>query len=124
MNTDKNINRKKYNFQGLNLEMKQRTLAVRKDTQLFLYNFLQYAKSFESDDNTSMYIAASTYFSDEEKLKELFSKTLNGDIDKISYDVDDDTKYLELITFAVNLFTDFFSPTLVSQKATSKKSKN
>lgn len=139
---DKNVNRKKYTFQGLEFEMKIRSLDIRKQTLLFLNDFLTYSKQF-GEGNDQLLIAAMTYFSDETKLKELFNMTLESpndvytedpntkirtytykEVDKISYDADEDEKFLELLNFAVKLFMDFFSLTLPQQTKTVKKSKN
>jgi len=123
MTTSKEINRKNYNFQGLSLQMKVRNFEVRKNTSLFLNDFLEYAKDF-TQDKLGLSIATMTYFSDEDKLRQLFSLTLDGDVDKINYTLEENEKYMALINFAGELFTDFFSYILPQQVKTVKKSKN
>lgn len=112
---NKEVNRKSYKFQNLDFVMKKRSLEVRKNTYLLLNDFLKYTKENFENTTEQYSIAAMTYLSDEEKLKELFTLTLDGEVDKIDYNAEEDEKYMELIKFAVTLFMDFFSVTLPKQ---------
>ena len=120
---NKETNQKTYIFQDMSFTLKKRVLAVRKETYLLLHNFMQYVSDFGDKTEENISIALMTYLSDEEKLKELFGKILDGEVDKISYDAEDDEKYIELLTFASKVFTDFFSYTLMLPKQTLRKSK-
>lgn len=117
---DKTINQKEYSFQEKVFKLKKRSLKVRKDTYLLLNEFMQYIKEFGDTNEETLSIALMTYLSDEDKLKDLFSKCLDGEVEKINYDAEEDEKYMELLTFASSVFTDFFSSTLLLPNKTSK----
>ena len=119
---DKTVEQKEYEFQTMKFKLKRRSLAIRKDTFLMLNEFLKYVKQYSDvADEESINFSLVIYLSDEQKLKELFGRTLDGPVDKISYDAESDEDYSALLTFASKIFTDFFSDTLMSQNKTSGK---
>lgn len=118
---------KEYTLQGLTFTLKKRSLKTRKDTiDLFrdvqkhindytfdskkeLDNAIETDKEiFQSNYDADLQIALYTFFTDETNLKTLFDKCLNGEIDKINYEVDTDEEIDDLILFGVNVFNDFF----------------
>lgn len=116
---NKDFLQKEYTFQEIPFKLKRRSLKARKESYLLLAEFYKYAKLFGDDLNSeTLGIAIISYLSDEDKLKELFSKALDGDVDKIDYDCEDDEKYIQLSTFASSVFTDFFSFTSMLQTKT------
>ncbi len=50
------------------------------------------------------------FLMDENILKELFGAVLDGDINKIDYDVSDNSKFELLKDFSITVFNDFFLP--------------
>lgn len=118
---------KEYTLQGLTFTLKKRSLKTRKDTiDLFrdvqkhindytfdskkeLDNAIETDKEiFQSNYDADLQIALYTFFTDGTNLKTLFDKCLNGEIDKIDYEVDTDEEIDDLILFGVNVFNDFF----------------
>lgn len=118
---------KEYKLQGLTVTLKNRSLKTRKDTiDLFrdvqkhineyafdsknaLDNANESEKEFcKSNYDADLQIGLYTFFSDENNLKELFSKVLDGDIANINYAVNTDKDIDELIQFGVEVFNDFF----------------
>jgi len=119
MKIDKTVNQKEYDFQGLKLKLLERNMEVRKNALLFLDELMEYSKVFANEQ-----LAQFAFFSDENKCKEFFKLTIEGELDKINYDVNNDDNFLMLQGFISQVIKDFFSFIFRKPKKTTEESEN
>ena len=124
--------KKVYTFQNKEFTMKKINLKIRNEMNFLVRDFKIFNNKFNEDiiekidaleeegkEKTKKYqklqtelsnqtgLAIISFFTDEDKLKELFEKILDGNIE-INYDVEEDQDYIAIIQFASTIFTDFF----------------
>lgn len=118
---------KEYTLQEKSFTLKKRSLKVRRDTIDMFRNVQKHINEYTFDSkkfydeaqenekemykanyDADLQIGLYTFFADENNLKSLFEKTLDGDISSINYQVETDEAIDELIKFGVDVFNDFF----------------
>lgn len=121
---------KKYVLQGKEFTSKKLNLKLRNDTFKLIKKFTDYSqdyikesaiklseiepdsleyKYYQTQQNNDISLATISFLTDEDNLKELFTKVLDGDVESINYEAETDEAYWELITFGAEILNDFFT---------------
>lgn len=103
---------KEYQFQNLNFKLKNADIArFRRDNYFLLADINKSILKYPDDIFKSLIDFLYPEIGNEVKprFKELFETFLEGEVEKINYDIENDENNQNLINFAMEIISDFFA---------------